>query len=307
MGICVILDPNDLVLERYESTGAVFHQPICPELPDLRIVDAAFNRSFGQLNVTIENASDVPLESTNIEMFMQIPSGSPLRPAAWQDVQLDPWGTTDIVWTGAMITPEIRETMLAGYSLTIDPRDQIAEQDEDNNIHQVPGQKLVRVDWLSFTPPYVMENRRHRATAHFVVDIIGGGGSQRVLHVSSPELSYTPDYFDNVPVWVVTTPEQQNYSTDFIEVAGDENVQLVATANMKFGGQNISLGRIAALFNIGRDAAFFRPQTGYQPCIGGEEGDGYYRYRYYPSTNFGTLGLSHQPYWAISVEMCSLE
>ena len=305
LDICVLLDPDDQVLERPESTGAAYHHPVCTDLPDLHIIDAEYNRAWSQLNVTVENASDIPVEGRDIEMFMEFVDGGVLRPVAWPDVSIRPWGTMDIAWAGIQITPDVRQSMLGGYTLIVDPRNQIAEEDEDNNRYTVPGSQQVKVSWLSFTPPYVMENRRHRAKAHITVDVVGGLGSQQVLDAWTPELEYRPDFFENVSIWVGTA--YGDFGTPYFDLAGDENIVINVDTDFKLGIRNFDIGQLGAVFGL-RDLHIFRP-LGYEECgrMTMAGGEGSHTFRYYPSSNFGTLGLSHHPYWAVRIGLCYLE
>jgi len=197
--------------------------------------------------------------------------------------------------------------MLGGYTLTVDPRNQIAEEEEDNNSFTVAGQKLVQVDWWSYRPPFVMESRRHRSRAHLTIDIQGGVASERILDVWTPELSYTPEYFDNVPIYLPQSGDDYlDYSTGFIEIAGDENIVLNFSAEMEIGIRDIDLGRIGGLLNVGV-GNLFRPQPSIQPCSNRDDGDGTYTFTVYPRSSYGTLGLAHTPYWSATVNLCSIE
>ena len=131
--------------------------------------------------------------------------------------------------------------------------------------------------------------------------------SERILDVWTPELRYTPEFFDDVSIFVPqSSGDYLDYSTGFIEISGDENIVLNFSAEMELGGQDIDLGRIGGLLNVGVDN-LFRPQLGRQPCTGREEGDGTYTFTVYPRSNYGTLGLAHTPYWSATVNLCSIE
>jgi hypothetical protein len=211
----------------------------------------------------------------------------------------------DIAWAGIQITPDVRQSMLGGYTLIVDPRDQIAEEDEDNNRYMVPGSQQVKVSWLSFTPPYVMENRCHRAKAHITVDVVGGRDSHRVLDTWTPELDYRPDFFEDVSIWVGTAYD--DYGTPYFDLAGDENIVINFDTEFKFGTRNFNIGHLGAVFGL-RALHIFRP-LGYDECgrMTMAGGEGSHTFHYYPSSNFGTLGLSHQPYWAVRIGLCYLE
>ena len=44
---CVVIDPNNLVMEEYEAHDVLFHTPVCPPLPDLVIDDVFFDPAAG--------------------------------------------------------------------------------------------------------------------------------------------------------------------------------------------------------------------------------------------------------------------
>lgn len=147
MSLCVTLDPDNEVLELYEHTGALLgHSRYCPNLPDLVITDAQLDAGDGSLLVSVRNLGEAALENENIELLMMYEDGSglllPSHPG--DEVSIDTWDTVEFLWPGSQLD---REKMAEGYTLTVDPNEDIFESDEGNNDFQVlPGARL-RVHW----------------------------------------------------------------------------------------------------------------------------------------------------------------
>jgi len=307
LDLCVLLDPNDEVLERGEFTGALVHHPFCPELPDLRIIDAFYDEGFNQLFVTVENTSDTLLESREVEMFMVMNDGMGLRPAAWPDVSIPPWGTTDFVWTETYITPEIRQSMLTGYTLEVDPRNQVAEEDDGNNTYSVPAGQEVQIAWLSYFPPVAVENRRHRSRAHITVDVAGARSTRRVLDKWTPELDFRPDFLEDSDGWVLLIDDYNDFTSAPFELAGDEVLLVNIRPEFKLGTRSMDIGQVGAIFRLD-DLNQYQP-IGYDACAGqARSGRGRHEIRYTVLDHeFGTLGLSHEPYWTSAIGLCYRE
>jgi hypothetical protein len=304
LDLCVLLDPNDEVLERGEATGALIHHPFCAEVPDLRIIDAHYDEGFNQLFVTVENGSDTPLEAGEVEMFMSMNDGLGLRPAAWPDVSIPAWGTTNFVWTEVYITPDIRQSMLSGYTLEIDPRNQVAEEDEGNNSYSVPPAQEVQIAWLSYFPPYVVEDRRHRSRAHITADVAGARGSRRVLDKWTPELDFRPEFFDDVRGWVLHIDDYNEYTSEPFEMAGDERLLVNIRPEFRLGTRSMGIGSVGALFTLD-DLNQYEVIGGEYCAAQARTERGRHEYRYNVLDHeFGTLGLSHEPHWTTAIGLC---
>jgi hypothetical protein len=76
LDICVLLDPDIqmLELERPEGVGYVF-VPFCADVPDLRIIDAQYDSDRERFTMTVENASDTPIEGRDIEWVIEFTDG----------------------------------------------------------------------------------------------------------------------------------------------------------------------------------------------------------------------------------------
>jgi hypothetical protein len=155
--ICVMVDPEDDVLELYENTGALYHTNMryCLPLPDLWIHEVQYDVVENRLRINLRNQGD---RSSNIGLSNQFDiydltvrlepeSGIPYiysNPHQFGHEILDPIDSTWIEWT---LRPGVRERLLDGYTITLDPEDDIVEIDETNNSFEVQGGTNLRVTW----------------------------------------------------------------------------------------------------------------------------------------------------------------
>ncbi len=154
--ICVILDPENAVLELYESTGALNHAttPYCPQRPDLRITDAIYDFESNILRVHIwntgENTGSFGSSDFDVrDLMIKIESSST---SDEHQVGPDFFGDTVIrrgsdMWFEIPIRPSTRAWMDDGYTVIIDPDDWVSETNEDNNELEIRGGETVRVVW----------------------------------------------------------------------------------------------------------------------------------------------------------------
>ena len=89
---CVLVDPNNLVMEEFEAHGILYHSPVCPVLPDLVIDDVHFDAAGGgQLFVTVTNTGEARLDDRTLKLQVFLPDGSPAYLfSSWPNVSLNP-------------------------------------------------------------------------------------------------------------------------------------------------------------------------------------------------------------------------
>jgi hypothetical protein len=155
--ICAILDPNNIVLELHESTGALFHAttPYCQPSPDLRITAANYNFETNNLLVHIWNTgeignsvgtSDFDVRDLTIKIESTTTSDEhTVGPDFFGDAVIRRGGD---MWFEIPIRPSTRAWMDEGYSVIVDPDDWVYETNEDNNVFEVRGGETVRVVWF---------------------------------------------------------------------------------------------------------------------------------------------------------------
>ena len=197
MDRCIVLDPNDQVIESVEISGAFSaYRPYCPNLPDLVITDVEYDASGEQLLITVRNAGigvitdDGALENRTVEVA--IPAHSRELTYEWNNVTIAPRTSTVLVWPG--ITEDIRSSFgsiadgVSGYIVTIDPRDHLAEENEDNNDYHVEGGARYWLSWQQGCSDYFERWRINHIFMYLTADVVGGDSSRRVADWAAPEI-----------------------------------------------------------------------------------------------------------------------
>jgi hypothetical protein len=144
--LCVELDPDDEVVELYEATGALYHGTICPRLPDLILEDIQFDEDSDRLLWTVRNEGEGAAEDIELDVRVDYGNRGPvLLPSAPRLLySLDPWESTAMSWPGDTLD---REGMLSGFTLTVDPNNEVVEEVDDNNSAEVPAGARLRFEW----------------------------------------------------------------------------------------------------------------------------------------------------------------
>ena len=153
--ICVVLDPNDEVLELYEHTGAwASHANLlyCLPRPDLRINETEYNFDNNTLNVHVWNTgepsnnlgnSDVSLSQISFEVASLTGTDHHgFGPGIFGDGVIPQGGDA---WIELSIRPELRSWMEDGYTVIVNPGHLIDETDFSNNSLSVRGGENLRL------------------------------------------------------------------------------------------------------------------------------------------------------------------
>lgn len=233
MDVCLLLDPGNQVPEEDDRMEGVWRRPpYCPDLPDLTITGVRYDQEEQQLPVTVENvgvgtvAEWGVLEHRNLGLRIELPDGTSFDAPAewWSDVSMDTWDTLVLAWSN--IRSEHREMMVDGYTLVIDPNDDIAEADEENNTHEVGPAASLRVAWLFADAPY-----HFRDNAQYDFDIYAvSGGSRRTIAAwrIGPEIDWGSCFEDSHCILMLT---RSDYDTHWFDVAGDEELEIQITVS----------------------------------------------------------------------------
>lgn len=174
---CVVIDPFDEVLEELERSGALSHGPVCPGLPDLRISDVTYEPNYNQIKVTVINAGDKELANRTLSFETYLPDGSPLyiigsRP----NVSLGRWnGSNALVFSLHGVDETVRQRMLEGYSVVVNPDNTILESDTTNNTFNVPASNQLRIRLMGLRVLYNYRN----STEFFFTAFVGSGAERR--------------------------------------------------------------------------------------------------------------------------------
>jgi hypothetical protein len=238
MDACVILDPGNEVrelLDRSAEEGSSEYavERYCTPLPDLTIADVELGHSYeagDYLAVEVENTGTGDFDR-NLTLHIEFPDGSYFTDQ-WPDVSIDRGRSVRLVFPNLQYNNPMAddltylEMLRDGFTVVADPRDEIAEEDEENNTYE---NTLVRVR-VEFTELslqfYPFGGWSHSGDEIYFRPFYGHGPSQEeafwVNRGRFPEfhnLSVNPD--DCPYVWRVE--ELPGYGSEFYMPA-DENV-----------------------------------------------------------------------------------
>ena len=180
--VCVVLDPDDEVLELGESTETLRHTPICPGLPDLSIDFVSYEvRGGNWLDVTVQNLGDDDLENRVIAFELRHPD----RPVTITDrfftvPQNIPAGETRVISLGPL-EDRVRMNMLVGYDLEVNPDSTIAEVSYENNVFSVSEGTRLAIHLNKIHVPYDHRDDFGVDINFFVGSLSGGTRYRQVV------------------------------------------------------------------------------------------------------------------------------
>jgi hypothetical protein len=244
---CVVLDPNHAVQEerdRLAESGVIGPDRVyCRPLPDLSISDEQYDREDRQLQVTVQNRgemtplhadSDGSLENEDLLVQINVPDGRPIN-LRFDDLNL---GARDNVVLSQELTETERDRMKDGYTVVVNPNNDIAELDSTNNSYSVEGTAKLRLVWAAgyarFCPTgdtlVYGENVGGRNTWHMDLEanVSGAGTRREMANWTSPEFDVR--WNDHSGEWC------RFYTSDWFEVAGDETLTINPSAGLDIVG-----------------------------------------------------------------------
>jgi hypothetical protein len=242
MDVCVTLDPENEVPEqddRFESP----REPHCHPLPDLSISRVSYDPESETLTLIVDNTGGTQ-ERTDLSLQLDIP-GIETRPVTQQDITLYQYGVNLIDIPG--VTQEIRDAMMEGYTVSVDPTNDIEETDEENNTYTVRPGAVLRLHWVSvhshYYPYYSASNgtqdQRYNLTvttgAPEPISSAGSFGSTTVANWSTGRYELERE-IQSGPWEGARLGEQQHNLNEWAEfsIAGDEYLYLRASGEMKY-------------------------------------------------------------------------
>jgi len=254
--VCIQIDPFDQVPEYYERSGAVYHNPICPTLPDLTITDVHYDAlGGGRIRVTVQNIGDGAVENRTLALETRLPDGTPAYLASsWPNVNLAPRESRTFDLIGA--NESARERLRAGYSVIVNPDTIIAESNLENNTFEVNGSAQMQLFWCNKNIPHVA-GLTSAARMYFTADVLTGDSSRRVL-----DTSWSHSLSAQEVIWDYTHNENGHpYTwwacdavTDVFEILGDEWLQINFRATYRRGerGDFENIGSASFVHEPGR-------------------------------------------------------
>jgi hypothetical protein len=186
---CVVIDPYDEVLEYYERSGALIHNPICQQLPDL-VVEQAYFRSHTANGFVMEvkNVGDGSLDYRTLVIEIRDVEGRLLLdPVPYLALEMAPGETKRFeAHTGNTVD---RLELQGGWSVTVNPEATFVESDHENNtLHRSAGKELEMKLYVVDAPYGV----RNAVEYHIDAYILQGG--HRLEHVVSLEVNQDIDW-----------------------------------------------------------------------------------------------------------------
>ncbi len=251
LGACVELDPDHAVeeeIDRLVEEGILGDNPrYCRPLPDLSITDVKYELETGVLMLTIQNQGEVTpllsdadgsLDHAELPVWINFAEGRPLI-RQFPDLNLGARETTVLRWE---LNQAERDRMREGYTVVVNPNNDIAELDASNNAYRVEGTARLRLvwnaGWATFCPSGNLltygENLGGKNTWHMdLYATVSGGSSRRVVaDWSSPQFELTWRDKSGGGWCRGNDP----FLSDWFEVAGDEELTILPTAGLDIVG-----------------------------------------------------------------------
>ena len=219
---CVLIDPFDDVLEELERSGALFHNPICPQVPDLVITDVRYilGGGFGQVSVTIRNVGEGRLENRVISIQTSLPDGAPLYiGGSYPNITLGRFESITLNFGG--VSESVREQMRAGYLVTVNPEATIFESNADNNTYSVRGATRLWLSWVWIEAPY---HYRNTVEYYFHAHVVSADTRRQVADWNVSQDIDWGSCFD--PYNCVRAFDDNEYDTYWFDIFGDELLEI---------------------------------------------------------------------------------
>jgi hypothetical protein len=247
LGACVLLDPGNAVPEEDDRSPGWTRGRYCRVLPDLTITNVNFDDDTDQLRVTVENIGDGSLENRTLNLEIRLPDGRTIPSIGdWYDVSMEPRDVKVLLWPN--VNEEMRSLLVSeGYTMVIDPYNEIAEESGFNNEYVVAGTEQIQIMWVNGWFPYY-GGGRNTAQMYFDAYIISGGRTRNIASWTSPEVESTRDTVGDGNGWY-DTPEY-DYQLWYFDIAGDELLKINISAAVDIVGQGTKLlGRGEMVFD----------------------------------------------------------
>jgi hypothetical protein len=266
---CVLIDPNNLVMEEYEAHDILYHNRVCPVLPDLVIDDVHYDDAGGgQLFVTVTNTGEARLDNRTLKLQVFLPDGSPAYLfSSWPNVSLDP--NESRIFELSAVNESMRTRLQGGYTVYADPDLIIPESSEDNNSYEIPASGQLKVWWCdSYIPHY--HGLGSTTRMHLKVEVVRGtvaetvyeaGRSNTLTSMETFAYDYNHCYLQGCN-YAFSCDEN---SPEFT-VLGDEALRVTVSAEFRAGS-------IGSFENLGSASQTWRAENnwGARPAEGDRE------------------------------------
>lgn len=253
LNYCVVLDPDNLIPESVEISGAMSdYRPTCPDLPDLEITDAVYDAGAEALEFTVRNNCVGTLsdcgDMDNRTVEITIPHRATQMEYAWSNISLASRDTITLTMPGIDVATH---DAMGTYTVTLDPGNRIAESNESNNTYEVEGRHHYWISWISGCSDYFERWRINHIYMSLTADVVGGSASRRVADWSAPEIwmgipsgGYRTGYDE---CWYGSEHPGDGLTEIFSEqfyLAGDEELILHLSSRLEAGVREWNMGTI---------------------------------------------------------------
>ena len=254
---CVVIDPNNLVREEYEAHDVLQHTPVCPQLPDLTIIDVVYKPDGGgRLAVSVQNLGNIPLENRNLKLQVFLPDGSPAY--LFRSWPVENLGVNEIkIFELSGVDENARSRLQNGYSVYVDPDWIIPESNEENNSFDIQSGNI-QVWWCdSYIPHYygLGSTTRMNLTVEIQRDsqtevVFDASRSNTLTSRETFSYDYNHCYLQGCN-FSFTCDENSNIFT----ILGDENLKITVSGEFRAGsyGDFENLGSASRTFSASQN------------------------------------------------------
>jgi hypothetical protein len=221
LGACILLDPGNQVPEEDDRSLGWTRGRWCRDLPDLTILGSGYDADEEMMAFRVQNIGEGSIEDRDMDLRIELPDGHYFAAPSgwWSDVSIEPRQTVRFEWPGINEDQRLMMT-IDGYTVIIDPNNDIAEEDGTNNTLEVgPATRL----WLSWTWVSVPYDYRRSAEFDFYAYVRSIGGSRRVADWHVEDIDWGSCF---EPHYCVRHYDNNEYDTYWFDVAGDEELSI---------------------------------------------------------------------------------
>jgi LysM repeat protein len=225
--VCVLLDPDREVaqeIDGLESLGVLSRRPVCMDLPDLVITGVEYDPEGGRELVTVQNQGDGTLDFRSVGLTVDpIDEDVPGALSALPGIYLDSGGTVVL-----SLSSSFHSRWFDGYTVTVDPDDEIAETENGNNSFTVSGGAHLELEVDAIEVPYPARNR----TEFQILASARSAGTSRPLVDWTIQTDDVDPFYCDRQFGCTRTFIEDEYHTEF-DIAGDETLWITIFANLE--------------------------------------------------------------------------
>jgi hypothetical protein len=225
--VCVLLDPDQEVAQEIDalaSLGILYRGPTCMDLPDLVITGVEYDPESTRELVTVQNQGEGTLDFRSVDLIVDpIEEGEPDAVRTLPGIYLAPGESAVLSLTTAR-----HAYWFEGYTVTVDPDDEIAEEDNGNNSFTVSSGAHVELEVWRVVVPYPARNR----TEFQLLASAYSAGVRRPLGEWTIQTDDLDPFYCDRHSGCARTFEEAEYHTEF-DLRGDESLWITVFADLE--------------------------------------------------------------------------